>query len=94
MTKREAKWTERVWQWRASGKTAEDFAQPEVLGEPIEARRCRGERGCRQQRPTGAREASTDAPVLVLVGNARVKVHAGFDETVLRKVVDVLGGTR
>jgi hypothetical protein len=40
------------------------------------------------------RTAIAAAPLLVLVGDARVEVRAGFDEAVLRKVVDALGGTR
>ena len=97
---------ERVRQWRTSGKTAEDFAQSEEFeastlrywasrlkhadGAESEA----AGSGVRMVRVKRARTASAEAPLLVLVGNARVEVRAGFDEAILRKVVDALGGGR
>jgi hypothetical protein len=106
MTKTEAKWAERVERWRASGKTAEEFAQPEDFeastlrywasrlkhgGAPASEVQ---DTGVRMMRVKRGRATSTAAPLVVLVGEARVEIRAGFDEAVFRRVVDALGGTR
>lgn len=103
MTETESKWGARVEQWRASGKSAPDFAQgqgfeastlrywasrlkhlPQSLAKP--APRVRMVRVRRTPRPVPV-EA-----IVVAIGTARIEVHDGFDQALLRQVVDALTG--
>ena len=102
MTETEAKWAERVREWKASGQTAKEFAasrefKPSTLvywasclrtgGGQHEKREKRGVRIARVVRVA----APTDGAIIVAVGAARVSVRAGFDPEVLRQVVLALG---
>ena len=105
MTETETKWSERVRGWRASGKSAEEYAEG------------RGFKGCtlrywasnlRRVAPATAealpgparvpmlrvvrRATSIPATIEVAVGGARVVVREGFDGALLRQVIAALGG--
>ena len=119
MRETEMKWSERVRQWRASGRTAERFAQ----GQGFEASTLRywasrlkttgvmttaaatpdaapAERAAkatiqliRVRRPRAAVPVPSGPAALTIgVGPARIEVGPGFDRTLLREVVDALGG--
>lgn len=107
MTKTEARWAERVQRWRASGKTAEEFARPEdfeastlrywasrLKHASTPAQEGAGISAVRMVRVKRSHAPRATSPLVVTVAGARIEVFAGFDEAVLRKVVDVLGGTR
>jgi len=91
-------WTKRVEAWRASGETAEVFAQ----GKGFEGSTLRwwSSRLGRPERPRFVRllpkacAGQVDAGVVVEVGHARVRVKAGFDTKLLAEVVAALGGDR
>jgi transposase len=103
MTETEAKWSERVGEWRASGKTAEEFAEgrgfkgstlrywASTLGRmetgPGDVRK----RRVRMVRVV-TRPAAGGASLEVAVGAARVTVRPGFDAGLLRQLVEALGG--
>jgi hypothetical protein len=104
MTETESKWAERVREWKASGRTASEFAE----GREFKASTLvywasclrRGRVGAiapkkRQPRVRMARvvrsRAGVDDSIEVAVGAARVVVRAGFDEALLRQVVKALG---
>jgi hypothetical protein len=124
MTKEtEAKWVERIREWRASGLSAEEFATskgfksstlswaasllgrsskasapPPPNSEPSEARpRTKRRRAGASQTPrflpVHARPTSaTAAEMIVEIGFARIRVHRGFDVSLLGEVVRALGG--
>jgi transposase len=103
MTDTETKWSNRVQEWKASGKTAEEFAEgkgfePSTLRfwasklrqgktSPVTERAPR----VRMARVTPTTLRSDDT-LVVVVGAARVAVRAGFDVALLRQVVAALGG--
>ena len=107
MTETETKWSERVREWKASGKTAKQF----VEGRDFKAstlvywasclRRESGAAARRQRREPRVRMARVqvgapraDDTIVVAVGAARVAVRAGFDHALLRQVVEALGDDR
>lgn len=107
MTDTESKWSERVREWKSSGRTASEFAE----GREFKASTLvywasclrRGRVGAvapkkRQPRVRMARvertPAHSDDSIVVAVGAARVAVRAGFDESLLRRVVKALGDER
>lgn len=100
MTETEAKWTERVREWKASGQTAKEFAatrdfKPSTLVYWASCLRTgtgpkKRERGIRMARVVRVAPPS-DATIVVAVGAARVSVRAGFDPDLLRQVVLALG---
>jgi hypothetical protein len=107
MTATETKWSERVREWKASGKTAKEF----VEGRDFKAstlvyrasclRRKDGtapRRGKREPRVRMAQvvalRSHADEAIVVAVGSARVTVRAGFDRALLRQVVEALGDDR
>lgn len=103
MTDTETKWSERVREWRASGKTAEEFAEGRGFkGSTLRywASTLRGaEAGTdRARKPrvrvvrVVARAAAERASLEVAVGGARVTVRPGFDAALLRQLIDALGG--
>jgi len=107
MTKTEATWAERVRRWRSSGKTAEEFARPEdfeastlrywasrLKHASVTAEAVAGADRVRMMRVKRSRSPSASAPLIVLAGAARIEISAGFDEGVLRRVVEVLGGAK
>jgi hypothetical protein len=92
----EARWRERVGEWRASGKKLAEFSE----GQPYAAstlrywasrlKRGEGQRFVRLV-PKSARE-STGSELVIEVASARVRVARGFDAALLGEVVRALGG--
>jgi hypothetical protein len=107
MTETETRWAERVREWKASGQTAKQFAEGrEFKGSTLtywasELRKREGSGGRRERRAPQLRmarvvakpSAADQEKVVVQVGAARVVVRRGFDATLLRQVVEALGGT-
>ena len=101
MTATEAKWAERVRRWRASGKTAPEFAR----GNGFESSTLRYWASRLKQVPQSlanpvprvrmlrvrrmSRRPDVE-PMVVAVGAARVEVRPGFDGSLLREVVEAL----
>lgn len=91
-----AMWAKRVEAWRASGETADVFAQ----GKGYEGSTLRwwSSRLGRPEQPQFLRlvpkacAGPVDTGVVVEVGHARVRVGAGFDAKLLAQVVAALGG--
>jgi hypothetical protein len=91
-------WAKRVEAWRASGETADAFAQ----GKGFEGSTLRWWSSRLGRAPTPqflrlvpkARAVQVDAGLVVEVGRARVCVKAGFDTKLLAEVVAALGGDR
>jgi hypothetical protein len=103
MTETEAKWSERVREWRASSKSAEEFAEGRGFkGSTLRfwASSLRKlEDGPRGERHAGVRllrvvrkASPSDSSIEVAVGAARVVVRPGFDAVLLRQLVEALGG--
>ena len=107
MTGTESKWAERVREWKASGRTAKQFAE----GRDFKASTLvywasclrRGRVGAvrpqkRQPRVRMVRLVAVAKPagglLTVRVGAAQVEVRSGFDRGLLRELVEVLGGPR
>jgi hypothetical protein len=102
MTATQAKWADRVLEWRSSGQSAEQYAEGrEFKGstlrywasmikrmEPGEAPAPAGR--VRMARVV-VRKAPADPTIEVAVGAARVVVRAGFDPALLRQVIVALG---
>lgn len=102
----EAVWAERVRAWRSSGKTVAAFASEEGLT-PSALRYWASRLSRKPAAPAMVRllpkSAAGAAPVaavpiatdlVVVVGDAQVRVARGFDPELLREVVRVLGGGR
>jgi hypothetical protein len=104
MTATESKWAERVRAWKASGRTAKQFAE----GRDFKASTLVYWASCLRRGRVGAAlprkvrpqvrmarvvrsPARSDDSIVVAVGVARVAVRAGFDEALLRRVVKALG---
>jgi hypothetical protein len=109
MTETEAKWSERVREWKASGQTAKEFAagrefKPSTLvywasclrtgAAGAELPAKTRERRVRMARVVRVASATEEATIFVAVGAARVAVRAGFDPALLRQVVSALGQGR
>ncbi len=110
MTETETKWAERVRAWRASGRTAREFAEgqesrPSTLTYwASQLRRLAStESGADGKRAPRVRMvqvvaraavASREDTVVVAVGTARIVVRAGFDRALLREVIEALGASR
>jgi hypothetical protein len=106
MTETEAKWSERVKEWRASRRTAEEFAEGRGFeGSTLRYWASRLKTGgtvnvapslarvVRRRhvvRPELARNEGLD----VVVGTARIVVRRGFDAELLRAIAVALGGVR
>jgi hypothetical protein len=107
MTETETKWSERVREWKSSGRTAKEFAE----GRDFKASTLVYWASCLRTGIGGAprgkkREARvrmmrvvpsavrTDDSIVVAIGGARVAVRAGFDPSLLRQVVQALGDRR
>jgi hypothetical protein len=104
MTETQTKWVERVREWKASGRTAKEFAE----GREFKAstlvywasclRRVSGDtqprkraaRRVRMVRVVAGGPRAVDA-IVVAVGGARVTVRPGFDPELLKQVVRALG---
>jgi hypothetical protein len=107
MTETETKWWGRIRDWRASGKTAEEYA----AGREFKGSTLRYWASVLRRVPSGdtvaagpqarvrmarvvSRPMSPEATIEVAIGPARVVVRAGFDRDLLCRVVQVLGGDR
>jgi hypothetical protein len=107
MTETEAKWAARVERWRASGKTAPEFAQ----GQGFESSTLRYWASRLKHLPPSLSKpvpvprvrmvrvrwtppAVMAAPLVVGIGAARVEVRSGFDRALLRQVVEALAEER
>jgi hypothetical protein len=107
MTGTETKWAERVREWKASGRTARQFAEGRDFkastltywasylrrGRVGASPAPRGQPGVRMARVERS-TAPVDDSIVVAVGTLRVAVRAGFDEALLRRVVRALGDAR
>ena len=110
MTSTEAKWAERVREWRASGKTAEEFAAAfEFEASTLRYWASRLKTGAdkvgpviaqvvrRRRRSLSPQGSATSSPaheVEVVIGVARIVVRRGFDVELLREVAAALGSAR
>ncbi|HLK38071.1 MAG TPA: hypothetical protein VKU41_15020 [Polyangiaceae bacterium] len=106
MTETETKWSERVREWKASGRTAREFVEGRDFKESTLLywasclRKSSGEASHKKDDPrvrmvrVVASTARTDDTIVVAVGAARVMVRAGFDPSLLRQVVWALGDNR
>lgn len=109
MTSTEEKWSERVRDWRASGKTAEEFAAAfDFEASTLRYWASRLKTGTekapvlaqviRRQRRTPSSSpgavAERSPEVEVVIGTARIVVRRGFDVELLQQVVAALGGRR
>jgi hypothetical protein len=104
MTETETTWSERVREWKASGRTAKEFAEGRefkastLVYYASELRRRDGngarprkrERHVRMVRVV-ARKPEHGETLVVQVGAARVVVGTDFDGALLRRVVQALG---
>jgi hypothetical protein len=91
-------WVKRIAAWRASGETADVFAQGKGYeGSTLRwwsSRLGRAEKPRFVQLVPRASAVQVDAGVVVEVGHARIRVKAGFDTRLLADVVAALGGDR
>jgi len=109
MTATQAKWSDRVQAWRASGKTAEEYASAfEFQASTLRywASRLKTESAGkpavmarvvrRQSRALVVERVDTgvQSEVEVAVGEARIIVRRGFDAELLRQVAAALGSAR
>jgi hypothetical protein len=94
----EAKWRERVNEWRASGKTAVEFVQGRsYAGSTLQYWSSRLDKpsappGFVQLVGRSERVERGVSEFVVEVGGARVRVRPGFDAALLCQVVRALGG--
>jgi hypothetical protein len=103
MTETETKWSERVRDWRAGGKSAEEFSE----GQGFKASTLRFWASQLRRKTPADKERPAPVPAVriarvvrrhadpsmeIAVGRARIVVRAGFDAGLLRKVIDALGG--
>jgi hypothetical protein len=107
MTETQKKWSERVEEWKASGRTAKEFVEgrdfkastlvywASCLRSGL-ARAAPGrERGpCVRMVRVVRTARRPEKSIEVTVGSARIAVRAGFDEALLRQVVKALGDER
>jgi hypothetical protein len=109
MTATQTKWAERVQAWRASGKTAEEYASAfEFQASTLRYWASRLKTASAEKpsamvrvvrRATSALVAESagsdvQSEVEVAVGGARILVRRGFDAELLRQVAAALGGAR
>jgi transposase len=105
MTETEKKWSERVRDWRASGRSAAAYAEGrEFKGSTLRFWASNLRRVVSAETAqSGAtprvrmlrvvpRSAPTEGTIEVIVGGASVVVRGGFDGGLLRQVVAALGG--
>lgn len=107
MTETETKWSERVREWKASGRTAREYAE----GRDFKASTLVYWASCLRTGIGGAPRAKKRDPhvrivrvvpssvrsedaIVVAIGAARVAVRTGFDPALLRQVVNALGDGR
>jgi ABC-type amino acid transport substrate-binding protein len=107
MTGTETKWSGRVREWKATGKTAAEFSTGRGFAastlrywasrlrhpERYSAVGATAARRIRMVRVTPA-PTRREETLDVVIGAARVVVRTGFDGALLREVVDALGGAK
>jgi hypothetical protein len=107
MTGTQAKWLDRVREWKASGRSAPDYAEGRGFAASTlvwwssrirsgalgrEAASASSTSQVRMARVVrGTRPPSS---LTLRVGGAVIEVRAGFDRGLLREVVEALGGAR
>jgi len=96
----QAKWAERVAEWRESGLSADAFCQDKdysggaLRGWACKLRRVGGSKEVRLARIVRASDPlAEDTPVLLETGAVRIAVRRGFDPEVLRAVLAVVTET-
>ena len=107
MTGTETKWSERVREWKSSGRTAKEFAEGREFkastlvywASCLRTGMGGGPRGKKREPHVRMvrvvpRAVRSDDTIVVAIGAARVAVRAGFDPSLLRQVVSALGGGR
>jgi len=101
MTETETKWSERVREWRASGKSAEEFAEGRGFkgstlrfwASTLRKTELSGAGHARVRLVPVVRRSVTQEPAIeIAIGKARVMVRPGFDATLLQQLVEALGG--
>jgi hypothetical protein len=104
MTATESKWAERVREWKAGKRTAQEFAEGQGfkastltywasrLRQSTVPSAAPAKRPRRVRMVQVTRAPRGDDTVVVVVGAARVVVRPGFDGALLREVVRALGG--
>src|SRR5882672_932311 len=99
MTETETKWADRVREWKVSGKRAEDFAagrgfKASTLRFWASRLRAPAKATAPSEREPSVRIArvTVGASLCVVIGAARIEVREGFDRTMLRELVEALGG--
>ncbi len=104
MTETETAWAARVAEWRASGKTVEEFADGESYA-PSTLRWWSSRLRRRVKSPRAvsvamvkvvraSERAREREPIFIEVGTARIEIREGFDATLLREVVAALGASK
>ena len=104
MTETQTKWSERVREWRASGKSAEEFAEGRGFKgstlrfwasslRNLESEPRAASQGRVRLLRVVRKPSPPDSAIEVAVGGARVVVRPGFDAALLRQLVEALGGT-
>jgi transposase len=100
----EAKWADRVREWKSSGESADEYAarlgvKPGTLRwwSSRLRRRVKADGGVASEPSVRivrvvAKEKSAAGTLMVRVGTAQVEVRAGFDRSLLRELVEALGG--
>jgi hypothetical protein len=107
MTATQSKWADRVREWKASGRSASDYAQGQgfaaatlvwwssrIRGGALGSEAARATSGSHVRMARVVRAARPASCLTVRVGGANIEVRTGFDRTLLRELVDALGGTR
>jgi transposase len=104
MTETQAKWSERVREWRGSGGSAEEFAEgrgfkgstlrfwASSLRKLERGPRATSQASVRLLRVVRKPSPASGSPIEVAVGAARIVVRPGFDAMLLRQLVEALGG--
>lgn len=102
MTETEAKWSERVREWRACGMSAEEFAEGRGFKGSTLRFWASSLRKLESEPRAGAhahvrllrvvRKVSAESSIEVAIGGTRIVVRPGFDAGLLKQVVEALGG--
>jgi hypothetical protein len=105
MTGTQAKWVERVREWKASGRSAPDFAAGKGFAaatltwwssriRTIGRDAASTTLGSQVRMARVVRGARPSSALTLRVSGAVIEVRTGFDRALLREVVDALGGAR
>ncbi len=108
MTATQSKWSERVRDWRASGRSASDYAEGKDFAAATLvwwSSRLRSETTGKEEAASAASDSQVrmarvvrttrpSSSLTVRVAGADIDVRAGFDRALLGEVVEALGGGR